>query len=141
MCHAGGDQLQREFVLEAEHPRYCLRLADGTTIDISVTPAYLIPAYPSGKFAPDSNDSFKELRLDHLVKIGSFGLVIDAQRDSLRRIRASKEFAKAVKSDDAHVSVYLRNRRIGGWLSKEESEEKRDRALRGFQVMGWKLFM
>ena len=32
MCNAGEDQLQKVFVLEAEYPRYHLRLADGTTI-------------------------------------------------------------------------------------------------------------
>ena len=97
-----------------------------------MAPPYLIPAYPSDKFAPDSNDPFKELRLEHMVNSGSFGLVIDDQRDSLRRIREAKEFSKAVKSHDAYVPVSLWNRHIGGWLSREENEEKRDRALRGF---------
>ena len=73
----------------------------------------LIPAYPPGKFAPDSDNLFKELCLEHLVSSRSFGLVIDAQRGSLRRIKEAKEFSKVVKYDGAHIPVYLWNRRIG----------------------------
>ena len=61
--------------------------------------------------------------------------MIDAQRDSLRRIREANEFVKLVKYDDAQVPVYLWNERINGWLSKEESEDARDKVLHGFRTM------
>ena len=128
-------------MLEAEHPIYLLRLEDGTTIDTSVTPMYLIPTYPPGNFAPDSDDPSREVQLGLTFNSGLFGLVIDTQCDLLRRIREAEEFAKALKSDDAQVLVYLWNECIGGWLSKEESEEARERAFCGFRAMGWRCFM
>ena len=36
---------------------------------------------------------------------GSFSLVLDAQLDSLRQVREEKDFAKAVKADEAEVPV------------------------------------
>ena len=63
-------------------------------------------------------------------------MVLDAQRDSLQRVKEEKDFAKAVKSDEAEVPVYLWNRRIHG-VSKEE----RDKALTGFRKIGLGMFL
>ena len=71
------------------------------------------------------------------MRKGSFGLHIDTQLESLNRIKEAKEFAKAVKADDAEVPVYLWNERI----KSSANEEDRDRALAGFRKFGLSLFI
>ena len=39
-------------------------------------------------------------------------MVVDAQLESLRRIRDAKESAKSVKTDDAEVPVYMWNKQV-----------------------------
>jgi hypothetical protein len=54
-------------------------------------------------------------------KIGSYGILGDAQLESLRRIKDAKDFAKAVKADDAKIPVHLWNDRVKApGISKEK---------------------
>ena len=63
-------------------------------------------------------------------------MVLDAQRELLRKVREEKEFSKAVKADEAEVPVYLWNKRVQG-----VSEVERDKALSGFRKFGLRIFM
>ncbi len=56
----------------------------------------------------------------------------------MRKIKEANEFAKAVKSDDAEIPVYLWNDRI---RSPGMSQEKRDAALTAFRKSGHRWFM
>ena len=107
LCEANGIPLQRAFVLEADHPRYRLRLYSGQELNTAVTPARLIPWYVPGYYAPDVENPFKDLHMKQGIKKGSFGIRIDAQLDSLRKVRQAKEFARATKADDVEIPVYL----------------------------------
>ena len=69
-----------------------------------------------------------------LTSQGSFGVVVDKQRDALRNINAQKEFAKATKADDAEVPVYLWNQRI------DVNPEGRDKALELMRRFGHRMF-
>ena len=135
----GKHGLQRAFVLRADHPRYQLRLEDGTTIGTSTHEAWLQPGYATGRgnpngFAPDQDDPFFEIRQTIVAsrsrggKIGSYGVLGDAQLESLRRIEEAKEYAKAVKADDADIPVHLWNDRV---KAPGTSKENRDAALTG----------
>ena len=41
------------------------------------------------------------------AKLGSCGIHEDAQRESLLKMEEAKEFAKAVKADDAKIPLFL----------------------------------
>ena len=69
-----------------------------------------------------------------MANTGSFGLHVDSQLDSLRRIREAKEFAKAVKADDAKVPVHLWNNR----LPCPSEDDQRDKALDTFRGWWWR---
>ena len=110
LCDSGTGWILRAWVLEAEHPRYVLRLDDRSTVDTGNNKCSLFPAYLHGKFSPAPDDPFLDLRAEHSIPIdgiglnvrrGSFGVVVDAQLDSLRRIREAKESSKAVKAGNA----------------------------------------
>ncbi len=45
-------------------------------------------------------------------EMGSYGVHGDAQRESLRRVEESKDFARAVKADDAEIPIHLLNDRV-----------------------------
>jgi hypothetical protein len=144
----GKHGLQRAFVLRADHPRYQLRLADGMTVGTSTHESWLWPRYATGRgnpngFAPDQDDPFVEIRqtinaLRSRGKIGSYGVLGNAQLESLRRIEEAKEFAKAVKADNAKIPVHLWNDRV---KAPGISKEKRDAALTGFRKLGLRLFL
>ena len=145
----GKHGLQRAFVLRADHPRYQLRLEDGTTIGTSTHEAWLQPGYATGRgnpngFAPDQDDPFFEIRQTIVAsrsrggKIGSYGVLGDAQLESLRRIEEAKEYAKAVKADDADIPVHLWNDRV---KAPGTSKENRDAALTGLRKLGLRLFL
>ena len=51
-------------------------------------------------------------KLDAQGKLGSFGIHKDAQLFSLKRVREEKQFAKAVKADNAAIPLHLWNDRI-----------------------------
>jgi hypothetical protein len=145
----GKHGLQRAFVLRADHPRYQLRLEDGTTIGTSTHDSWLQPRYATGPgnpngLAPDQDDPFGDIRKTIAAsrsrgsKIGSYGILGDAQLESLRRIEEAKEYAKAVRSDDADIPVHLWNDRV---RAPGISKEKRDAALTGFRKLGLRVFL
>jgi hypothetical protein len=114
--------LQQAFVLRADHPRYQLRLEDRSTIGTSMHESWLRPRYATWQgnlngFAPDQDDPFVETQQTISAtwsrgKIGSYGILGDTQLESFRRIEEAKEFAKAVKADDAKIPVHLWNDRV-----------------------------
>ena len=71
------------------------------------------------------------------MKSGSYGIQIDAQLDSLRRVWQANEFAKATKPDGADIPVNLCKKRVEGI----ENAEQRDKALVWFQQFGMLLFL
>ena len=79
---------------------------------------WLSPSYatwernPNG-FAQERDDPFVEARAGvESAKLGSYGIHGDAQRESLLMVEEAKEFAKAVKADDAEIPLFLWNNRI-----------------------------
>jgi len=148
MSDIGKHGLQRAFVLRADHPRYQLRLADGTTVGTSMHESWLQPRYATGRgnpngFAPDQDDPFVEIRQTINAsrsrgKIGSYGILGDAQLEFLRRIEEAKDYAKAVKADDVDIPVHLWNDRV---KAPGISKEKQDAALTGFRKLGLRLFL
>ena len=90
----------------------------------------VFPPHPEGKFATPRDNPFANI--DTLVNRGSFGLVVGAQLDSLRRIREDKEFAKAAKADDAKVPEHLWNQRLAPLCpERNPTEEGGGRCIRG----------
>lgn len=72
------------------------------------------------------------------LKLWSYGIHVDSQQDSLRKIQEAKEFAKAVKADNAEIPVYLWNAR---GKSPGITQERQDAALTAFQKLGFWWFM
>jgi len=95
-------------------------------------------------FALDQDDPFVEIHQTIIAsrsrggKIGSYGILGDAQLESLQRIKEDKDYAKAVKADDADIPVHLWNDRF---KAPGISKEKRDAALTGFRKLGLQLFL
>ena len=89
---------------------------------------------PGTQFAEDVDDPFADLRDDPSLRFGSYGVHIDAQHQALEKVAEAKEFAKAVKADDAAVSKHLWNDRIR--CPPGVMEAQRDIALEGFQKLG-----
>ena len=58
------------------------------------------------------DNKFKDIRSERVVKSGLYGIQVDAQLDSLRRVQQAKEFAKVTKSADAEIPVYLWNKHV-----------------------------
>ena len=117
-CDIGDHGHQRAFVLESDHPCYKLRLEDGMTVSASTYTDWLSPGYatwegnPNG-FAQERDDPFVKARAGvEPAKLGSYGIHGDAQRESLLMVEEAKEFAKAVKADDAEIPLFLWNNRI-----------------------------
>ena len=103
--------LQQAFVLSADHPKYQLRLENGNTVGTHVGKAWLAPRWAPGKYAGDQDDPFREELSNKRLRMGSYGILVDSQIESLRKVREAKEFAKAVKVNDAEVSTSRRSRR------------------------------
>ena len=125
LCEANGWVLQQAFVMEANHPWCRLCLQNGQEIDTGIMPAGLLPRYAPGPFDPDVDDPFKDIWSEPLVKSGSHGIQIDDQLDSLQRVQHAKEFAKAIKSENIEIPVYLWNKHVEGCANAEQ----RDKAL------------
>ena len=123
---------------QADHPRYRLRLENGAMIWTHTEESWLTTRWAPGEFTKDQDDPFKDEKLNQNLKTGSYGIRIDAQLESLRKIKEAKEFAKAVKSDDTEIPVYLWNDRI---RSPGMSKETRDAALAAFRKLGHHWFM
>ena len=134
--------LQRGFVMQAEHPNYKIRLEKGATVWTNTSESWLQPRPLKGvgtELAEDVDDPFADLRGDSSLKFGSYGIHVDPQRDSLKKVAEAKEFAKAVKADDAEVPKHLWNDRIR--CPPGVSREQRDVALEGFQKLGHMWFL
>ena len=134
--------LQRCFVLQADHPNYKLRMEKGATLWTSTAESYLIARWAMGEgtqFAEDADDPFEDLRADPSLHYGSYGIHVDAQLDSLQKIAEAKEFAKAVKADDAEVPKYLWNDRVR--CPPDVTKAQRDVALEAFRKLGHRWFI
>jgi hypothetical protein len=70
-------------------------------------------------------------------EMGSYGVHEDAQRESLRLVEESKDFARAVKADDAEIPIHLWNDRV---RAPGVSKERRDKALIGLRKLGFRRF-
>ena len=80
LSDVGKHGLQRAFVLRADHPRYKLRLADGTTVGTSTHESWLRPRYATGRgnpngFAPDQDDPFVDIRQTIVASRGRGGKI------------------------------------------------------------------
>jgi hypothetical protein len=73
-----------------------------------------------------------------MLCLGSYGLHIDSQLDSLEKVVQAKEFLKAVKVDDANVAVYLWNNQV---RASGITIERQDWALDVFQRIGHRYFL
>ncbi len=140
MCDVPGASrgLQRAFVLWADHPNYRLRLEEGWTVTTHIGESWLWPGLAPGRSAKGHDDPFANVRDDVNLKMGSYGMQVDSQLISPRKIKEAKEFAKAVKADNANIPVYLWNDRI---TSPGIMKDKRDAALVGFRKLGQRVFM
>ncbi len=92
-------------MLLADHPKYRLCLEEGKPVGTHIGEAWLSPRWASGEFAEDQDDPFKEEHSDKCLKLGSYGIHVDSQIKSLRKIKEAKEFAKAKKADNAEVPI------------------------------------
>ena len=134
-----GSSFERGFIMEADHPRYKIQLERGAVVWTSTTESYLIPRYAPGQFAPDQDDPFANLRDNSTLKMGSYGIHVDAQLESLEKIAQAKAFSKAVKADDAGIPTHLWNSRVQ--VVGVTDEESRDRALDAFRKLGHRRFL
>jgi len=134
--------LQRCFVLQADHPNYKIRMEKGATLWTNTTESYLIARWATGEgtqFAEDADDPFADLRADPSLHYSSYGVHMDAQLDSLQKIAEAKEFAKAVKADDAEVPKYLWNDRVR--CPPDVTKAQRDIALEAFRKLEHRWFL
>ena len=125
--------LQRGFIMEAEDPCYKIWLENRATCWTDSQESWLHARWAQGpgtQFAKDQDDPFADLRGDTSLRLGSYGIHIDSQCDSLEKVDEAKASAKAVKADDAGVPVHLWNDRIRTPLGV--TQEQRDQALEGF---------
>ena len=96
--------------MDAAHPCYKIHLENGDNFWMNTRESRLWPRWAQGPgtdFAEDKDDPFADLRDDPSHRIGSYGLHINLQREALARIVQAKEYAKAVKADDADVPIFL----------------------------------
>ncbi len=139
MCNICGTAgLQQAFVLSADHPKYHLCLEEGRTVGTHVGEAWMSPRWVPGEFVEDQDDPFARVWTNYKLKMGSYGIQVDLQLESLQKIKEAKEFAKAVKADNAEIPVYLWNDRI---RSPGIIREERDAALTRFRKLGHQVFM
>ena len=79
-----------------------------------------------------------DLQAGTKLKLGSYGVHIDAQLESVEKVDEAKAYAKAVKADDMEVPLHLWNKRI---RSPGVTREKRDAALTAFRKLGHRWFL
>jgi hypothetical protein len=132
LCELPGDVLQKAFVLVAAHPTYKIRTERGRTVTTHFGESRLKGSYAPGQFAEDVIYPFGDINTDKL-KMGSYGIHVDSQIDSLRKVKEAKDFAKAVKADDAEIPLWLWNDRI---RSENASQEERERLFTWLRVLG-----
>jgi hypothetical protein len=140
MCDTSGASrgLQCAFVLWADHPNYQLRLEEGRTVTTHIGEPRLWLGLAPGWSVKDHDNPFANVRDDVNLKMGLYKMQVDSQLISLRKIKEAKEFAKAVKADDANIPVYLWNDRI---RSPGITKDKRDATLVGFRKLEQRVFM
>jgi hypothetical protein len=119
------------------------------TVSTSTKEAWLAPCLASwagnlNDIAQDQNDPFSAISLQvelgrskEKQRMGSYRVHGDAQRKSFHLVEEAKAFAKAVKADDAEISIHLWNDRV---RAPGISKEKRDNALIGLRKLGFRLF-
>ncbi|MGB1701331.1 MAG: hypothetical protein ACPHRO_15345, partial [Nannocystaceae bacterium] len=113
-------------------------MEDGTPLSTTMDKAHLIPTWRWEEDPRSSTSNRAATELESEVKRGSFGVRICAQVESLRRIREEKEYAKAVKADDAEVPVSLWSQRIS---APGVDPERKERALGALRRLGFRWFM
>ncbi len=121
--------LQEGFAMEAAHPNYKVGLEQGATVWTNTREFWLKARWATGpgtQFAEDQDDPFADLRSNATLRMGSYGIHINAQHDALLKIVEAKAYAEAVKSDDASVPVHLWNE---GVRIQGVSGDRRDKAL------------
>jgi hypothetical protein len=72
---------------------------------MSTGESWLNPCWVLGEFTPDWDDPFVKEKANKKLKMGSYGIHVDSQLEALRKVKEAKEFAKAVKADDAKIPV------------------------------------
>ncbi len=82
--------------------------------DTSKTPAWLVPTYAewegnTNDFAPYVEPPIFIKLHSEMNQLGSFGTHIDTQRTALWSVVEAKDYAKAVKADDAEIPLHLWN--------------------------------
>ena len=77
---------------------------------------------PNG-FAQERDDLFVKARAEvKPAKLGSYGIHGDAQRELFLKVEEAKEFAKAVKADDAEIPLFLWNNGLRPQESRRREE-------------------
>ncbi len=128
--------------MEANYPSYKIRMEEGATVWTNTRKSWLWPRWVTGpgtQFAEDQDDPFADVRADPTLRMGLYGIHVDAQQDLLEHIVKAKTYAKAVKADDAAVPVHLWNDRIR--MPTGTKEETRDAALDAFCALGHQWFL
>ena len=84
---------------------------------------------PNG-FVPERDNLFVKVWAEvNLTKLGSYRIHGDAQWGLLLKVEEAKQFAKAVKDNDAKITLFLWNNRI---KASRVTKERRDAALDSF---------
>ncbi len=135
LADVGNHRLQRAFVIRSDHPKYWLRLENGTIVSTNIQDSWLNARML--EMAPDRDDPFvktcKEVEAGPL-RMGSYGVHSDAQQELLRLVEEAKAHARAVKANDAEVPTHLWD----NWVSAPEiPKEQRDMALTRFRRLGF----
>jgi len=136
--------LEKACVVEAKHPHYVLHMEDGRSVAADSMTSALFPKSikpgDEGFMDFDESTSMKEFRRDLGARgqLGSFGIQLDSQLHSLRRIKEEKKYAKAVKADDAAIPVHLWNDRV---TIPGFSRQKRDKVLGHLRVLAHRHFL
>ena len=143
MCDPAGCGLQPGLVLRADHPSYLLSLEDGRQVDTAVSPTGIFPFY--AQWEGNTNNLacyvepplFVKLRSEY-CQVGSYGTHVDAQHTALQLVNEAKDYAKAVKADDAEIPVYLWNNRIPAVGATAEALGS---ALTSLRKLGWRWYI
>ena len=123
----GGEQ---GCVVDAHHPWYSLHMRDGRLRRVNANRSVLRP----GSLKTEGETQLCS-RLEEEGRMGSFGIHMDTQLKSLRRIAEEKQYAKVVKADDAAISVHLWDDRV------PLPEASKAKSLQLLRQIGHKLFL
>jgi hypothetical protein len=134
--------LQRGLVMEANHPSYKFRMEKGAMVWANTRESWLWPRWVTGpgtQFTEDQDNTFADVRANSTLRMGSYGIHVNAQQDLLEQIVKAKTYAKAVKAEDTAVPVHLWN----DWIRMPAGtkEETRNAALDAFRALGHRWFL